>query len=100
MDSLRGGGGLYTKKQGTVKFELPEFFLNKAIEFKVHVDETTVHDNTVYGMIKGIDFITGLKLVLHSDTQCLTWDGIDQFMNTQGGGLQKILLIMRIFTLL
>jgi hypothetical protein len=36
------GGKLYTKKQGTVKFKLPGFFLNKTVEFKVHVDETTV----------------------------------------------------------
>jgi hypothetical protein len=36
------GGKVYTKKQVTVKFKLPEFFLNKTIEFKVHVDETTV----------------------------------------------------------
>jgi hypothetical protein len=36
---------LYTKKQGTVKFKLPELFLNKTIEFKEHADETTVHAN-------------------------------------------------------
>jgi hypothetical protein len=39
------GGEFYTKKQGTVTFKLPEFFLNKTIEFKLHVYETTVHDN-------------------------------------------------------
>jgi hypothetical protein len=32
------GGKFYTKKQGTVKFKLPELFLNKTVEFKVHVD--------------------------------------------------------------
>jgi hypothetical protein len=27
------GGKLYTKKQGTVKFKLTEFFLNKKLSF-------------------------------------------------------------------
>jgi predicted aspartyl protease len=82
------GGKFYTKKQGTVKFKLPEFFLNKTIEFKVHVDETTVHANATYDMIKGRDLNSELKLVLDFDTQCITWDGIDKPMKTQGG-IQK-----------
>jgi hypothetical protein len=86
MDHLRGK--LYTKKQGTVTFKLPEFFLNRTIEFKVHLDETTVHENGTYGMIIGRDLISELKLVLHFDTQCIPWDGIDQPMKTQGE-LQK-----------
>jgi hypothetical protein len=45
------GGKFYTKKEGTVKIKLPEFFLNKTIEFKVHVDETTVHADVSYDMI-------------------------------------------------
>jgi hypothetical protein len=73
---------------GTVKFKLPEFFLNKTIEFKVHVYETTVHANSAYDMIIGRDLITELKLVLGFDAQCITWDCIDQPMKTQGG-LQK-----------
>jgi uncharacterized DUF497 family protein len=81
MDHLRGN--LYTKKQGTVKFKLPEFFLNKTIEFKVHVDETTVHANAAYDMIIGRYLISELKLVLVFDTQCITLDGIDQPMKTQ-----------------
>jgi hypothetical protein len=36
----------------------------------------------------GRDLITELKLVLDFDTQCITWDGIDQPMKLQGG-LQK-----------
>jgi hypothetical protein len=36
------GGKLYTKKQGSAKFKLPEFFLNKSVEFKVSIYETTV----------------------------------------------------------
>jgi hypothetical protein len=66
MDHLRGK--FYTKKQGTVKFKLPEFFLNRTIEFKVHVYETTVHDNATYGMIIGRDLITELKILLDFDT--------------------------------
>jgi hypothetical protein len=54
------GGKFYTKKQGTVKFKLPEFFLNKRIEFKVHVDETNVHANATYDMIIGRDLISEL----------------------------------------
>jgi hypothetical protein len=53
-----------------------------------HVDETTVHANATYDMIIGRDLISELKLVLDFDTQCITWDGIDQPMKTQGG-LQK-----------
>jgi hypothetical protein len=82
------GGKVYSKKQGTVKFKLPELFLNKTIEFKLHVDETTVHANASYDMITGRDLITELKLVLDVDTQCITWDGIDQPMKIQGE-LQK-----------
>jgi hypothetical protein len=82
------GGKLYTKKKGIVKFKLPELFLNKTIEFKVHVDETTVHANAAYDMMIGRDLITYLKLVLDFDTQCITWDGIYQPMKLQGG-IQK-----------
>jgi hypothetical protein len=39
-------------------------------------------------MIIGRDFIQELKLVLNFDTQCISWDGIDQPMKTQGE-LQK-----------
>jgi hypothetical protein len=66
-----------------VKFKLPEFFLNKTIEFKVHVDETTVHANASYDMIIGRDLISELKLVLNFDTQCITWDGSKQPMKSQ-----------------
>jgi hypothetical protein len=86
------GGKFYTKKQGTVKFKLPEFFLNKTVEFKVHVDETTVQANAAYDMIIGRDLITELKIVLHFDTQCITWDGIDQPMKLQGVYKKKLLI--------
>jgi hypothetical protein len=76
---------LYAKKEGTVRFKLPAFFLNKTVEFKVHVDETTVHANAYYDMIQGRDLIKELKVVLNFDTQCITWDGIDQPMKLQGG---------------
>jgi hypothetical protein len=79
------GGGVYTKKQGTVRFKFPEFFLNKTIEFKVHVEKTTVHANAAYCMIMCRDLITELTLVLDFDTQCITWDAIDQPMKIQGG---------------
>jgi hypothetical protein len=36
-------------------------------------------------MIIGRYLITELKSVLDFDTQCLTWDGIDKPMKTQGG---------------
>jgi hypothetical protein len=78
-------GEFYTKKQVTVKFKLPEFFLNTTIEFKVHVYKTTVHDNAAYDMIKVRDLIKEPKLVLDFDTKCITLDGIDQPMKTQGG---------------
>jgi uncharacterized DUF497 family protein len=39
-------------------------------------------------MIIGRYLITELKLVLDFNTQCITWDGIDQPIKTQGG-LQK-----------
>jgi hypothetical protein len=39
-------------------------------------------------MIIGRDLISELKLVLNFDTQCITWDGIDQPMKSQGE-LQK-----------
>jgi predicted aspartyl protease len=90
-------GKFYTKKQGTMKFKLPEFFLNKTIEFKVHVDETTVHENASYDMIIGRDLISELKLVIDFETQCITWDGIDQPMKSQES-YKKKLLITRIFT--
>jgi hypothetical protein len=40
-------------------------------------------------MIIGRDLISELKLVLDFDHQCITWDGIDQPMKTQGE-LQKV----------
>jgi hypothetical protein len=86
MDHL--WGKFFTKKQDKVKLKLPEFFLNKTIEFKVHVDENTLHAEASYGMIIGRDSISELKLVLDFDTQCITWDGIDQPMKQQGE-LQK-----------
>jgi predicted aspartyl protease len=76
------GRKFYTKKQGTVTFKLPEFFLNKTIEFKVHVKETTAHASAADGMIIGRDLITELKLVIDFDIQCITWDGVDQPMKT------------------
>jgi hypothetical protein len=79
----------FQQKQGLVKFKLPEFSLNKTIEFKVHVDETTVHDNAAYYMIIDRDLIIELKLVLDFDTQCVSCNVIDQPMKTQGG-LQKV----------
>jgi hypothetical protein len=86
MDHLRGE--FYTKKPGTVKFKLLELFLNKTIEFKVNVYGTTVDANVFYDIIIGRDLISELKLALDFDTQCLTWDGIDQPMRSQGE-LQK-----------
>jgi hypothetical protein len=74
------GRKLYTKKQGTVKFKIPAFFLNKTIEYKAHLDETTVDANAAYDMILGGDLITELKLVLNFVTQSITWDNIDQPM--------------------
>jgi hypothetical protein len=68
---------------------LPELFLYKTSEFKVHVDETNVHDNAAYGMITGRDLISELKLVLDYDTQCITWDDIDQPTKTQGGATKR-----------
>jgi predicted aspartyl protease len=91
------GGKFYTNKQGTIEFKLPELFLNKTIEFKVHVDRTTVHANAAYYMIIGRYLISELKLVLDVDTQCITWDGINQPMKTQGGGYKKKQLITRTF---
>jgi hypothetical protein len=72
--------------------------LNKTIEFKVYVDKTTVHANAAYDIIIGRNLITELKLVLDFDTQCITWDGIDESIKTQGGGDKKKLLITRIYT--
>jgi hypothetical protein len=54
--------------------------LNKIVEFKVYVDETTVQAAASYDMIKGRDLIAELKIVLDFDTQSITWDGIDQPM--------------------
>jgi hypothetical protein len=51
------GEKFYTKKQVTVMFKLPELFLNKTIEYKVHVDETSLPANAAYGMIMGQDLI-------------------------------------------
>jgi predicted aspartyl protease len=82
------GEKLYAKKQGTVRFKIPELFLNKTTEFKLHADETTVQADASYDMIIGRNLITELKLVLDFDTQCITWDGIAQPMTIQGG-LQK-----------
>jgi hypothetical protein len=59
--------------------------------------KTTVHTNASYDMIIGRYLISELKLVLDFDTQCITWDGIDQPMKSQGG-YKKKLLITRIFT--
>jgi hypothetical protein len=79
------GGKFYTKRQGTFKFKLPEFFFNKTVELKVYVYETTVQADAYYDMNTGRDFITELKIVLDFYTQCITWDGIDQHMKLQGG---------------
>jgi hypothetical protein len=54
-------------------------------EFKVHVDETTVHANATYDMIKGRYLISELKLVIDVDTQGRSWDGYDQPMKSRGG---------------
>jgi hypothetical protein len=54
----------------------------------VHVDETTVYTDASYDMSIGRDLISELKLVLDFDTQCITWDNIDQPMK-QPGELQK-----------
>jgi hypothetical protein len=35
------GGTFFTNKKGTVNFKLPVFFVNKAVEYKEHVDDTT-----------------------------------------------------------
>jgi hypothetical protein len=41
-------------------------------------------------MIIGRDLITELKLVFDFDTQCITWDNIDQPLKQQGGrGLKR-----------
>jgi hypothetical protein len=49
------GGKLYTKKQGKVKFKLQLLCLNKTVEFKLHVDETTVQYDASYDMTIGKD---------------------------------------------
>jgi hypothetical protein len=48
-----------------------------------------VYTISSYDNIIGRDLIKELKLVLDVDTQCITWDVIDQPMKNTGGGLQK-----------
>jgi hypothetical protein len=40
-------------------------------------------------MITGRYLIIEFELVLYFDTQCITWDGIDQPMKLQGGVIKE-----------
>ena len=39
MEDYGGGGDFVTKKKGLIKFSLPEFFLNKTIQYSCHMTE-------------------------------------------------------------
>ena len=52
------GGTYLTKRKALMEFWLPEFSLNKKIQWVCHVDENTDPDLAQYDMIIGADLMT------------------------------------------
>ena len=71
-----GGGDFVTKKKGLIKFSLPEFFLNKTIQYSCHIDDTTCATDASYDMIIGRDLLSALAIDISFTRHELTWEGI------------------------
>ena len=69
------GGNYYTKKTSEIKFKLPEFFLNKEVNWSgVHVDEQLTKSSTPYDFIIGMDLLTKLGIIIDCENSTITWD--------------------------
>ena len=68
------GGDYYTTRTGKINFKMPEFFLNKQIEWdNVHVDEQLTKENCPYDFIMGVDLCTKLGLNIDFESLTVTW---------------------------
>ena len=79
-----GGGDFVTKKKGLIKFSLPEFFLNKTIQYSCHIDDTTCATDASYDMIIGRDLLSALAIDISFTRHELTWEGISVPMKKRG----------------
>ena len=64
-----------TNKTCKVQFVLPEFDLNKIIEWKMHVDDSTAASASNYDMIIGTDLMIELGINIDFDKRVMTWEG-------------------------
>jgi transposase InsO family protein len=78
------GGNFVTKRKGLIKFTLPEFFLNRQIQFSCHIDDSTNAATAPYDMIIGRDLMSELALDISFHTHAITWEGISVPMKERG----------------
>ena len=84
MEDYGGWGDFVTKKKGLIKFSLPEFFLNKTIQYSCHIDDTTCATDASYDMIIGRDLLSALTIDISFTRHELTREGISVPMKKRG----------------
>ena len=67
------GGRFTTRRKTLIRFRLPEFSLNKDIEWNVHVDDTTSHKTSPYDLIIGTDLLAKLGMIIDFNQKRMKW---------------------------
>ena len=78
------GGNFITRRKSLIKFTLPEFYLNRVIQYSVHVDDSTDASQASYDMIIGRDLMSELALDISFTTHTIIWEGTSVPMKIRG----------------
>ena len=78
------GGTFQSKRKAILEFKFPEFSLNKTIQWKCHVDDTTDHKKAQYDMIIGTDLLSELGLSIDFKHHTMTWEDVEVPMKERG----------------
>ena len=80
-----GTGIIHTKRESIIKFKSNEFSTLKEIEWKFHVDELDLKQDSVsYDMIICLDKVSELGLIIDCHTSFIDWEDIQIQMTLKG----------------
>ena len=72
-----GAGSMHTKWEYNLKFKLNEFSTSKEIEWKFHVDESDLTQDSVgYDIIVGLSMMSQLGLIVNFRANVIDWEDI------------------------
>ena len=78
------GGNFVSKRKALLEFTLPEFSLNKTIQWICHIDDKTDYRTAPYDMIIGTDLMAALGFCLDFSTSTMKWEDSEIPMKERG----------------